>query len=131
MINLKPTQRDLLFLAGGVLLGIVLIKFAIPKGKKLLAPSLNPDEDIQLGAKGKGVLQLQEIIALLSGDKIEPTGTYDRGTRDLTKEIFAGTTALLNPDKGEMSPVFVGDLYTVLMNTTAPAPTQERQGEVE
>lgn len=129
MINWKPTQRELLFFAVGVLAGIVIIKFAIPKGKKLLsASSLNPNEEIKLGAKGKGVLQLQEIIGYLSGAQLEPTGTYDRGTRDLAKEIFAGTTALVNPDQGEMSPIFIGDLYTAIKNSTAPPSQEEQEG---
>ena len=83
---------------------------------------------ISLGDKGTDVINLQELINKLSAENyiplIEVNGTYDKETRDAASKIFAGTTALIDANKGAVSKEFVNNFTKILNNLTTIATTE-------
>jgi hypothetical protein len=76
---------------------------------------------ISLGDKGTDVKQLQQLINAIYAnveytEKVEVNGTYDKSTLAMVQKIFAGTTALIDPQKGALAKEFVNNFITIINN---------------
>jgi hypothetical protein len=76
---------------------------------------------ISLGDKGTDVKQLQQLINAIYAnvdytEKVEVNGTYDKATLVMVQKIFAGTTALIDPQKGALAKEFVNNFITIINN---------------
>jgi hypothetical protein len=75
------------------------------------------------GDKSKEVSDLQDLVNVLYFLKfpseevtITINGTYDRATIDAVNELFKGTSALIDPQKGAISKEFVNNFLLILDN---------------
>jgi len=78
-------------------------------------PKTATEQTIKKGDKGKDIETLQHLInSIYGGTDLEQSGAYSRETCDLVNELFAGTSALINPETGEISVNFIKTFNNIL-----------------
>lgn len=100
-------KKNLLIFGVGLLAGILLMRqYKIMQAQTKV---------VQLGDKSNTVLQLQQDLNFLKpGINVQETGLYDKGTKKAVADLFAGTNALKNSEKGAVDKNFVIDLNLII-----------------